>query len=109
MEALPLLNNRYKLMQSIGRGGMAHVYSGYDLTLDRPVAVKILKEDLSADPTFRDRFHQEAKAAANLSHPNIVTVHDFGLDQGRLFIVMEHIPGVDLKTHDHPERPPAAG
>jgi serine/threonine-protein kinase len=98
MEALPLLNNRYKLMQSIGRGGMAHVYSGYDLTLDRPVAVKILKEDLSADPAFRDRFHQEAKAAANLSHPNIVTVHDFGLDQGRLFIVMEHIPGVDLKT-----------
>ncbi len=98
MEALPLLNNRYKLMQSIGRGGMAHVYSGYDLTLDRPVAVKILKEDLSADPAFRDRFHQEAKAAANLSHPGIVTVHDFGLDQGRLFIVMEHIPGVDLKT-----------
>ncbi len=98
MEALPLLNNRYKLMQSIGRGGMAHVYSAYDLTLDRPVAVKILKEDLSADPAFRARFHQEAKAAANLSHPNIVTVHDFGLDQGRLFIVMEHIPGVDLKT-----------
>lgn len=98
MEALPLLNNRYKLMQSIGRGGMAHVYSAYDLTLDRPVAVKILKEDLSADPSFRARFHQEAKAAANLSHPNIVTVHDFGLDQGRLFIVMEHIPGVDLKT-----------
>ena len=98
MEVLPLLNNRYKLMQSIGRGGMAHVYSGYDLTLDRPVAVKILKEDLSADPAFRDRFHQEAKAAANLSHPGIVTVHDFGLDQGRLFIVMEHIPGVDLKT-----------
>ena len=69
-----------------------------DLTLDRPVAVKVLKEDLSADPAFRARFHQEAKAAANLSHPNIVTVHDFGLDQGRLFIVMEHIPGVDLKT-----------
>jgi serine/threonine-protein kinase len=85
-------------MQSIGRGGMAHVYSAYDLTLDRPVAVKVLKEDLSADPAFRARFHQEAKAAANLSHPNIVTVHDFGLDQGRLFIVMEHVPGVDLKT-----------
>lgn len=98
MEVLPLLNNRYKLLQSIGRGGMAHVYSAYDLTLDRPVAVKILKEDLSADPAFRDRFHLEAKAAANLSHPNIVTIHDFGLDQGRLFIVMEHVPGVDLKT-----------
>jgi serine/threonine protein kinase len=98
MDALPLLNNRYKLMESIGHGGMAHVYSAIDLMLDRPVAVKVLKETLSADPVFRDRFHQEAKAAANLSHPNIVTVHDFGLDQGRLFIVMEHIPGVDLKT-----------
>jgi serine/threonine protein kinase len=85
-------------MESIGHGGMAHVYSAIDLMLDRPVAVKVLKETLSADPVFRDRFHQEAKAAANLSHPNIVTVHDFGLDQGRLFIVMEHIPGVDLKT-----------
>lgn len=98
MNALPLLNNRYKLLQSIAHGGMAHVYSAFDLMLDRPVAVKILKEDLSADPAFRDRFHQEAKAAANLSHPGIVTVHDFGLDQGRLFIVMEHIPGVDLKA-----------
>jgi serine/threonine protein kinase len=98
MDSLPLLNNRYKLMESIGHGGMAHVYSAIDLMLDRPVAVKVLKETLSADPVFRDRFHQEAKAAANLSHPNIVTVHDFGLDQGRLFIVMEHIPGVDLKT-----------
>lgn len=77
---------------------MALVYSAFDLMLDRPVAIKILKEDLSMDQAFRDRFHLEAKAAANLTHPNIVTVHDFGYEQDRLFIVMEHVPGTDLKT-----------
>lgn len=98
MDDLPLLNNRYKLVKSIGKGGMALVYYAYDLMLDRAVAIKVLKEDLSYDQAFRDRFHLEAKAAANLSHPNIVTVYDFGFDQDRLFIVMEHIPGTDLKT-----------
>lgn len=77
---------------------MALVYSAYDLLLDRPVAIKILKEDLSLDQDFRDRFHLEAKAAANLTHPSIVTIYDFGYDHERLFIVMEQVPGVDLKT-----------
>jgi eukaryotic-like serine/threonine-protein kinase len=98
MDNLPLLNNRYKLLQTIGKGGMAFVYSAYDLMLDRPVAIKVLKQDLSMDQAFRDRFHLEAKAAANLTHPCIVTVHDFGFDQNCLFIVMEHVPGTDLKT-----------
>ena len=98
MDALPLLNNRYKLIAVHRAWRHGARVLRLRLMLDRPVAVKVLKENLSADPVFRDRFHQEAKAAANLSHPNIVTVHDFGLDQGRLFIVMEHIPGVDLKT-----------
>jgi serine/threonine-protein kinase len=98
MDELPILNNRYKLLQSIGKGGMAFVYSAYDLMLDRPVAIKILKQDLSQDQAFRDRFHLEAKAAANLTHPSIVTVYDFGYDQDWLFIVMEHVPGTDLKT-----------
>ena len=62
------------------------------------MAVKALREDFSQDVAFRERFRQEAKAAANLSHPNIVTVHDFGLDQKHLFIVMEYMPGTDLKT-----------
>ena len=66
--------------------------------LERTVAIKILREDFSSDAAFRERFRQEARAAANLSHPNIVTVHDFGLDAGRLFIVMENVPGTDLKT-----------
>jgi serine/threonine-protein kinase len=58
----------------------------------------VLREDCSGDPAFQERFRQEAKAAANLSHPNIVTMHDFGLDKGKLFLVMEYIPGTDLKT-----------
>jgi serine/threonine-protein kinase len=93
-----LLNNRYYLQEQIGTGGMAVVYKAEDRMLERTVAIKVLREKFSADPAFRERFRQEAKAAANLSHPNIVTVHDFGLDSDRLFIVMEHIPGTDLKS-----------
>jgi serine/threonine-protein kinase len=93
-----LLNDRYRLEERLGSGGMAVVYRARDLMLERNVAIKILREHLSSDPAFRDNFRQEAKAAANLSHPNIVTVHDFGLDDGRLFIVMEHVPGLHLKN-----------
>jgi len=96
--AIPILANRYQLLQTLGSGGMAVVYRAKDLTLERYVAVKILRPDFSKDEAFRKRFHQEAKAAANLSHPNIVTVHDFGLDGERLFIIMEYVPGTNLKT-----------
>jgi serine/threonine-protein kinase len=96
-----ILNNRYQLEEQVGSGGMAVVYRARDLMLERPVAIKVLREDFSSDEDFRERFRQEARAAANLSHPNIVTVHDFGLDAGRLFIVMEHVPGTDLKTILH--------
>ncbi len=92
------LNNRYKLLEAIGKGGMAQVFRARDLMLDRFVAIKVLRPDFSADPEFQARFRQEARAAANLSHPNIVTVHDFGFDQGQLFLVMEHVPGTNLKT-----------
>ena len=74
------------------------VFRARDQMLERTVAVKTLRKDFSDDPEFRERFRQEAKSAANLSHPNIVTVHDFGLDSGRLFIVMENVPGSDLKN-----------
>lgn len=97
-QSSPLLGDRYQLQVSLGTGGMALVYQAWDLRLERPVAVKILREDFSSNEAFRERFRQEAKAAANLTHPNIVTVHDFGLDQQRLFIVMEYVPGTDLKT-----------
>lgn len=93
-----LLNNRYQLQDFVDKGGMAMVYKGRDLMLERDVAVKVLRQDYSGDPAFRERFRQEAKAAANLSHSNIVTVYDFGYDEERLFIVMEYIPGTDLSS-----------
>ncbi len=93
-----LLNNRYQLLERLGSGGMSDVFRARDLMLERSVAIKVLHENYSNDNAFQQRFRQEARAAANLSHPNIVTVHDFGLDQGLLFLVMEHIPGKDLKT-----------
>jgi len=96
--ATSLLGDRYQLQQTLGTGGMAVVYKAWDLRLERPVAIKLLRQDFSRDEAFRERFRQEAKAAANLSHPNIVTVHDFGLDAGRLYIVMEYVPGTDLKS-----------
>lgn len=95
--ATPILANRYQLLQTLGAGGMAVVYRAKDINLERFVAVKILRPDFSKDEGFRKRFHQEAKSAANLSHPNIVTVHDFGLEGEQLFIIMEHIPGTHLK------------
>ena len=93
-----ILNNRYQLDETLGSGGMAVVYRARDMTLERTVAIKVLRKDYSSNTEFRERFHQEAKAAANLAHPNIVTIHDFGLDaENRLFIVMEYVPGTDLK------------
>lgn len=91
-----LLNERYLLDEFLSKGGMASVYRGTDQMLEREVAIKVLREDYSKDPAFRERFRQEAKAAANLSHGNIVTIYDFGYDEDRLFIVMEYVPGEDL-------------
>jgi len=98
MAELPLLNKRYQVIEPLGTGGMAEVYRARDITLERFVAIKILREDYSDDPNFIQRFRMEARAAANLSHPNLVTIHDFGVDQGSLYIVMEYVPGTDLKT-----------
>ena len=98
MNTPSLLNDRYQIEGRIGSGGMAEVYRARDLMLERTVAIKLLKEDFSAEPSFRERFRQEAKAAANLSHPNIVTIHDFGFNDQQIFIVMEYVPGTDLKT-----------
>src|ERR1043165_10065561 len=98
MDEGTVLNNRYQLLERLGHGGMSDVFRARDLMLERYVAIKVLSEQYSNDESFQQRFRQEARAAANLSHPNIVTVHDFGLDQGQLFLVMEYVPGKDLKT-----------
>ncbi|HEY44304.1 MAG TPA: serine/threonine protein kinase [Anaerolineae bacterium] len=92
------LAGRYDLHKRLGVGGMAYVYRAYDRNLQRDVAIKILRESLIEDPSFQARFLQEARSAANLSHPNIVTIYDFGYDQNRYFIVMEYIDGTDLKS-----------
>lgn len=94
----PILNDRYRLIEQIGSGGMAVLYKAQDLELGRMVAVKLLRPSLVSDPDFLIRFKREARAAANLSHPNIVTVHDVGQDGPNThYIVMEYVPGQDLK------------
>jgi eukaryotic-like serine/threonine-protein kinase len=92
-----LLNDRYQLLEQLGTGGMAYVYRARDVVLDRDVAIKVLRKDYSDNAEFQNQFRLEARSAANLSHPNIVTVHDFGFADGLLYIVMEMIPGKDLK------------
>src|SRR5437660_8496197 len=77
---------------------MADVFDGFDQRLRRPVAVKVLRRELAADPDLRRRFEAEARAAARLSHPHVVAVYDTGEDQGRAFIVMERLPGRTLAT-----------
>lgn len=91
------INDRYQIIKSIGEGGMANVYLAYDTILDRDVAVKILRGDLSNDEKFVRRFQREALNASSLSHPNIVEVYDVGDDAGQYFIVMEYIEGKNLK------------
>ena len=93
-----LLSGRYELRGVLGRGGMAEVRDGWDTRLHRAVAVKLLHPALGADAGTRRRFEDEARAAAALNHPNIVSVHDCGVDDGRFFIVMERLPGQTL--HD---------
>lgn len=97
MDEGTLLNDRYQLIDKLGSGGMAEVFRARDLMLDRYVAIKVLRKDYSINPEFQSHFRMEARSAANLSHPNIVTVHDFGFADDLLFIVMELVPGKDLK------------
>lgn len=92
-----ILNGRYRLYTHQGSGGMAVIYRAIDEALGREVAVKILRPSLTADPAFIMRFQNEARSIANLSHPNIVTVHDVGNDGAANYIVMEYVKGKDLK------------
>lgn len=92
-----LIDNRYEILKSIGEGGMANVYLAWDTILEREVAVKILRGDLSDDEKFIRRFQREANSASSLRHPNVVEMYDVGEDQGRYFIVMEYVAGRTLK------------
>jgi serine/threonine-protein kinase len=88
----------YELRGVLGQGGMAIVYEAYQPALDRTVAIKLIHQRVEADPTFRARFEREARAAARMRHPNIVTVHDYGEQDGRPYLVMEYIDGPSLAT-----------
>src|SRR5687768_11545404 len=89
-------NDRYEVHRRIARGGMADVFLARDTLLDRPVALKVLFPEFATDPSFVQRFKREAQAAANLSHPNIVSVYDWGEEGGTYFIVMEYVEGRTL-------------
>ncbi len=91
------INDRYEIEKLIGEGGMANVYLATDTILDRKVAVKVLRGDLSGDEKFVRRFQREALSASSLSHPNIVEIYDVGEDDGNFYIVMEYIEGKTLK------------
>ena len=92
-----VLEGRYRLEERLARGGMSTVYAATDLRLHKTVAVKVMAEHLAHDPTFVDRFTREARAAAMLSHPNVVGVSDQGSDQGLVFLVMELVRGRTLR------------
>lgn len=94
-----LLGERYRIIDTLGEGGMANVYLAKDIILQRKVAVKVLRLDLQKEPQTEARFQREALATSELSHPNIVSVLDVGNDQGLPYMVMEYVDGPDLKEY----------
>ncbi|MBE0449053.1 MAG: Stk1 family PASTA domain-containing Ser/Thr kinase [Actinobacteria bacterium] len=100
-----VFGNRYQIVSKLGSGGMAEVYKAEDLTLNRPVAIKILHREFADDEGFINRFRREAQAAANLNHPNIVNIYDWGSENSTYFIVMEYLKGRSLKEAIQEEGP----
>lgn len=92
-----ILDDRYQLAERLGEGGMAEVYRAEDIRLGRPVAVKILRQQYSSETNLLRRFINEARSIAGFSHPNIVSVYDVGRDKRYYYIVMEYVPGEDLR------------
>ena len=100
------LNGRYRLDSQVGAGGMSTVYQAFDITLERPVAIKLLHREIAADSDQIERFRREARAVAQLSHPHIVTVIDAGEDDGRPYIVFEFVAGRDAEGAHQAAGPP---
>lgn len=94
-----MLGDRYEILEKIGTGGMSDVYKGKDHKLNRPVAVKVLKQEFSENANFVSKFRAEAQAAAGMMHPNIVNVYDVGEEGGTQYIVMELVEGITLKKY----------
>ncbi|MDQ3642011.1 MAG: Stk1 family PASTA domain-containing Ser/Thr kinase [Actinomycetota bacterium] len=95
--ASQVFTGRYQIVRHLARGGMAEVYLARDLLLDRPVALKVLFPEFATDRSFVERFRREARSAANLNHPNIVSIYDWGEEDGTYFIVMEYVDGLTLR------------
>ncbi|MBB2478717.1 Stk1 family PASTA domain-containing Ser/Thr kinase [Bacillus sp. APMAM] len=93
------INDRYKIMDMIGGGGMANVYLAHDMILDRDVAIKILRLDFANEQEFIHRFQREAQSATSLAHPNIVNIYDIGEEDDIYYIVMEFVDGMTLKQY----------
>ena len=89
---------KFAIIRKLGQGGMGEVFLGEDAAIGRRVAIKTISSDRNPTPAARERFLREAKAAGSLSHPNLITVHEFGEDQGLLYMVMEYLPGNDFST-----------
>ncbi|HJW09733.1 MAG TPA: serine/threonine-protein kinase, partial [Holophagaceae bacterium] len=89
---------RFEILRPLGEGGMGQVYLAKDPTIGREVAIKVINTELVKGGRGRERFIHEAKAAGSLSHPNLITIHEFGEDEGVLFLVMEYLPGQDLSV-----------
>ena len=95
--ASQVFTGRYQIVRHLARGGMAEVYLARDLLLDRPVALKVLFPEFATDRSFVERFRREARSAANLNPPNIVSIYDWGEEDGTYFIVMEYVDGLTLR------------
>jgi serine/threonine-protein kinase len=100
-----VFSNRYEIQREIAQGGMAEVYLAHDQLLNRPVAMKALFPQYAREPSFVERFRREAQAAANLNHPNIVAIYDWGQEDGTYFIVMEYVEGRSLRDLIRSEAP----
>lgn len=94
-----ILGNRYEIIEKIGGGGMSNVYKAKCNVLNRFVAIKILRDELTQDPEFVDKFKQESLSAASLTHPNIVNIYDTGIEEDIYYIVMEYVKGETLKNY----------
>ncbi len=104
-----VFSNRYEIERELAQGGMAEVYLARDQLLDRPVALKALFPEYAREPSFVERFRREAQAAANLNHPNIVAIYDWGQESGTYFIVMEYVEGRSLRDLIRSEGPLEGG
>src|SRR5437870_2742369 len=100
-----VFSNRYAIQRELAQGGMAEVYLAHDQLLNRPVALKALFPEYAREPSFVERFRREAQAAANLNHPNIVAIYDWGQEDGTYFIVMEYVEGRVLRDLIRSEAP----